>query len=79
MAQESRAEYMKERRSKFKAFHVEVERERMELFESHLAKKIRRKRNGWKKRSTKNSANKKSTHRPGKTQVSAPSPHPKVW
>lgn len=39
MAQESRAEYMKERRSKFKAFHVEVERERMELFESHLAKK----------------------------------------
>ncbi len=38
MPSESRAEYMKERRSKFKAFHVEVEKERMELFEKHLKK-----------------------------------------
>ncbi len=36
MPPESRADYMKERRSKFKAFHVEVEKERMELFEKHL-------------------------------------------
>lgn len=36
MPTESRAGYMKERRSKFKAFHVEVEKERMELFEKHL-------------------------------------------
>lgn len=38
MPSASRAEYMKERRSKFKAFHVEVEKERMELFEEHLQK-----------------------------------------
>ena len=30
MAQESRAEYMKDRRANFKAFHVEVEKERHE-------------------------------------------------
>lgn len=36
MPPESRAEYMKERRLKFKAFHVEVEKERMELLERHL-------------------------------------------
>jgi len=29
---------MKERRSRFKAFHVEVEKERMELLEKHLQK-----------------------------------------
>ncbi len=38
MPPESKAEYMKKRRSKFKAFHVEVEKERMELFEKHLQK-----------------------------------------
>ncbi len=38
MTPESRADYMKERRSKFKAFHVEIEKERMELFEKHLQK-----------------------------------------
>ncbi len=38
MSPESKAEYMKKRRSKFKAFHVEVEKERMELFEKHLQK-----------------------------------------
>lgn len=30
---------MKERRSKYKAFHVEVKKERMELLENHLAQK----------------------------------------
>lgn len=38
MSPESRAEYMKDRRSKFKAFHVEVEKERMERFEKCLEK-----------------------------------------
>lgn len=33
---ESRAEYFKERREKFKAFHVEVEKEKMEAFEKKL-------------------------------------------
>lgn len=36
MAQESRAEYMKDRRANFKAFHVEVEKERMKLLEDRL-------------------------------------------
>lgn len=36
IAEESRAGYFKERREKFKAFHVEVERNKMELFESKL-------------------------------------------
>ena len=36
MAQESRAEYMKDRRANFKAFHVEVEKERMKRMEDRL-------------------------------------------
>ena len=36
MAQESRAEYMKDRRANFKAFHVEVEKERMKRLEDGL-------------------------------------------
>ena len=36
MAQESRAEYMKDRRAHFKAFHVEVEKERMKRLEDRL-------------------------------------------
>lgn len=36
MAQESRAEYMKDRRANFKAFHVEVEKERMNRLEDRL-------------------------------------------
>lgn len=36
MSQESRAEYMKGRRSSFKAFHVEVEKERMKRLEDKL-------------------------------------------
>lgn len=35
---ESRAEYFKERRTKFKSFTVEVEREKMEKFEKKLSK-----------------------------------------
>lgn len=35
---ESRAEYFKERRAKFKSFTVEVEREKMEKFEKELGK-----------------------------------------
>lgn len=37
LAENSRADYFKERRGKFKAFHVEVERERMEAFEQKLS------------------------------------------
>ena len=37
MAQESRAEYFKERRSKYKSFTVEVERGKMERFEAALS------------------------------------------
>lgn len=33
----SRADYFKERRENFKAFHVEVERKKMEQFEKKLA------------------------------------------
>lgn len=36
MAPESRAEYFKERRAKYKSFTVEVEREKMERFEDKL-------------------------------------------
>lgn len=37
MSPESRAEYFKERRSKFKSFTVEVEREKMGRFEKWLS------------------------------------------
>lgn len=36
IAENSRADYFKERRGKFKAFHVEVEKEKMEAFEQKL-------------------------------------------
>ena len=36
MAQESRAEYFRERRAKFKTFSVEIEREKMERLEKKL-------------------------------------------
>lgn len=36
---ESRAGYFKERRKNYKAFHVEVERNRMEEFEKKLSEK----------------------------------------
>lgn len=36
LAQESRAQYFKDRRTKFKAFNVQIEREKMELFEQRL-------------------------------------------
>lgn len=36
IAENSRANYFKERREKFKAFHVEVEKEKMEAFEQKL-------------------------------------------
>ncbi len=36
MAPESRAEYFKERRAKYKMFTVEVERERMDKLEARL-------------------------------------------
>ena len=36
MAPESRAEYFKERRGKYKSFTVEVERAKMERLESYL-------------------------------------------
>lgn len=39
IAENSRADYFKERREKFKAFHVEVEREKMESFEKKLTDK----------------------------------------
>lgn len=37
MPPESRAEYFKERRNKFKSFTVEVDREKMECFEKKLS------------------------------------------
>lgn len=37
MSPESRAEYFKERRNKYKSFTVEVEREKMERFEDKLS------------------------------------------
>lgn len=36
MSPESRAEYFKERRSRYKSFTVEVERKKMEQFEQKL-------------------------------------------
>lgn len=39
MPPESRAEYFKERRAKFKSFTVEVEREKMERLEKRLSEK----------------------------------------
>lgn len=39
MSPESRAEYFKDRRAKFKLFTVEVEREKMEAFERRLQEK----------------------------------------
>ena len=39
MPPESRAEYFKDRRAKFKSFTVEVEREKMEAFERKLQSK----------------------------------------
>lgn len=38
MAPESRADYFKERRKKFKSFTVEIEREKMERLEKKLRK-----------------------------------------
>ena len=35
----SRADYFRERREKFKAFHVEIEKEKMKLFEKKLVEK----------------------------------------
>ena len=35
----SRAGYFRERREKFKAFHVEIEKEKMENFEKKLTEK----------------------------------------
>lgn len=37
MAPESRAEYFRDRRKKFKSFSVEIEREKMERFEKKLS------------------------------------------
>ena len=37
MSPQSRADYFKERRAKFKSFTVEVEREKMERFEQKLS------------------------------------------
>lgn len=37
MSQKSRAGYFRDRRAKFKAFHVEVEKERMAQLEKRLA------------------------------------------
>lgn len=37
MAPESRAEYFRERRTKFKSFSVEIEREKMERLEKKLS------------------------------------------
>lgn len=39
MAPESRAEYFRDRRTKFKSFSVEVEREKMERLEKKLSDK----------------------------------------
>ena len=39
MAPESRADYFKQRREKYKSFTVEVEREKMQRFEKKLSSK----------------------------------------
>ncbi len=44
LADKSRADYFKERRENFKAFHVEVERKKMEKFEEKLAKRNKSKK-----------------------------------
>ena len=44
IAEESRADYFRERREKFKAFHVEVERNKMESFERKLLEKKKSKK-----------------------------------
>lgn len=44
IAPEGRAEYMKLRRSGFKAFHVEVEKDKMEEFEKKLSEKSQTKK-----------------------------------
>lgn len=46
IAENSRANYFKERREKFKAFHVEVEKEKMENFENKL-KKVKKTKKEW--------------------------------
>ncbi len=43
MPPESRAEYFKERREKFKSFTVEVEREKMERLEKRLSEQSKTK------------------------------------
>lgn len=43
MAQESRAEYFRNRRERFKIFSVEVEREKMGKFEASLRRQKRSK------------------------------------
>ena len=43
MAPDSRAEYFKGRRSRFKMFSVEVDREKMERFEAVLAEREEKK------------------------------------
>lgn len=43
MAPESRAEYFKERRTKFKMFSVEISREKMERLEAKLAERNEKK------------------------------------
>lgn len=43
MAQESRAEYFRSRRERFKIFSVEVEREKMGKFEASLRRQKRSK------------------------------------
>lgn len=43
VAQESRAEYFRNRRERFKIFSVEVEREKMERFEASLRRQKRSK------------------------------------
>lgn len=44
IAENSRADYFKERRGKFKAFHVEVERDKMESFEKKLVEQNKSKK-----------------------------------
>lgn len=39
ITEKSRADYFKERRTKYKAFHVEVDKKKMERFEQKLEKK----------------------------------------
>ena len=44
MSNKSRADYFKERRENFKAFHVEVEKNKMEQFEKKLQKERKSKK-----------------------------------